>query len=148
MVGSLVVRMCPHRVHPYVHASIVICTLLTRNLRGLDSICLFMECRNTQMGMVEGMCKCVSTLWQRLHATTCSGTRYPCASPRPPVHSRIDCDLYSDSTQSTGVRFHLLAHKLQEHTDGCMVAGMCKYVFFECNPLSFFPSTTTTIKLP
>jgi len=78
--------------------------------------------------MVAGMCKYVSTLWQRLQTTACSGTRQPCASPRPPVRSRINCDLCSASTQSTGVRFHLLAHKLQEHTDGCMVAGMCKYV--------------------
>ena len=66
MVGSLVVRMCPHRVHLYVHAS-------------------------------------------------------------------IEIDLCIASTPSTGVRFHLLAHRLQEHTDGCMVAGMCKYVSTLCD---------------
>jgi len=56
-----------------------------------------------------------------------TGCAHVCTSC-PPVRERIDCDLYSASTQSTGVRLHLLAHRLQEHTDGCMVAGMCKYV--------------------
>jgi len=46
----------------------------------------------------------------------------------PPVCSRIDCDLYSVNTQSTGVRFHLFGHRLKEYTNWCMVTGMCKYV--------------------
>jgi len=62
VVGSLDVRMCPHRVHLYVHALIVICTVLARNLRGLDSICLLTDCRSTQMGAWWQGC---ASMWAR-----------------------------------------------------------------------------------
>jgi len=52
----------PLRVHLYVHASIVICTVLARNLRGLDSICLLIDCRSTQMG---AWCQGCASMWAR-----------------------------------------------------------------------------------
>jgi len=64
LVGSLC-AWSQQRVKLYVHASIVICAVLARNLQGLDSIIFLIYCSSTQIG---AWCQGCASMWARCYS--------------------------------------------------------------------------------